>query len=53
VRASLHVLGAARRGTEWEVAAIPDLRAQSARLAALLVAEPRGEGTPAEVALSG
>ncbi|HET7349348.1 MAG TPA: FAD/NAD(P)-binding protein [Marmoricola sp.] len=53
VRPSLHVLGAARRGTEWEVAAIPDLRAQSARLADLLAAEPRGEGTPAQVALSG
>ena len=36
-----------------EVAAIPDLRAQSARLADRLASEPRGEGTPAEVALSG
>ncbi|UAL31486.1 FAD/NAD(P)-binding protein [Nocardioides rotundus] len=35
----LHVLGAARRGLEWEVTAIPDLRMQAARLADLLVAD--------------
>ncbi len=29
----VYVVGAARRGVEWEVAAIPDLRAQAARLA--------------------
>lgn len=32
----LHVLGAARRGVEWEVAAVPDLRRQAAALAARL-----------------
>lgn len=29
----IYVVGAARRGVEWEVAAIPDLRSQAARLA--------------------
>jgi uncharacterized NAD(P)/FAD-binding protein YdhS len=29
----LYAVGAARRGTEWEVAAVPDLRQQAARLA--------------------
>lgn len=33
----LSVVGAARRGLEWEVAAIPDLRAQAADLAEQLV----------------
>ena len=28
----IHVLGAARRGSEWEVAAVPDLRRQAAAL---------------------
>jgi uncharacterized NAD(P)/FAD-binding protein YdhS len=32
----IHVLGAGRRGAEWEVAAVPDLRRQAARLAARL-----------------
>jgi uncharacterized NAD(P)/FAD-binding protein YdhS len=31
---AIHVLGAARRGAEWEVAAVPDLRRQAAALAA-------------------
>jgi uncharacterized NAD(P)/FAD-binding protein YdhS len=30
----IHVLGAARRGAEWEVAAVPDLRRQAVALAA-------------------
>ncbi len=30
----IHVLGAARRGSAWEVAAVPDLRRQAAALAA-------------------
>ena len=34
----IHVLGAARRGAEWEVAAVPDLRRQAAALAAHLSA---------------
>ena len=29
VREGIHVLGAARKGLEWEVTAIPDLRAQA------------------------
>ena len=37
VNPSVYVVGAARRGIEWEVAAVPDLRAQAARLAAALV----------------
>jgi uncharacterized NAD(P)/FAD-binding protein YdhS len=32
----IYAVGAARRGVEWEVAAIPDLRGQAARLAAHL-----------------
>jgi uncharacterized NAD(P)/FAD-binding protein YdhS len=32
----IYVVGAARRGIEWEVAAIPDLRGQAARLAQYL-----------------
>jgi uncharacterized NAD(P)/FAD-binding protein YdhS len=40
----LYAVGAARRGVEWEVAAIPDLRSQAARLSAtLLDAAPRQE----------
>ena len=41
----LYVAGAARRGLEWEVAAIPDLRMQAVRLAQLVLgdaAEPAG-----------
>ena len=34
VRDDLHLLGAARKGLEWEVTAIPDLRAQAVGLAA-------------------
>lgn len=34
----VRVLGAARRGLEWEVAAVPDLRAQASRLAEALTA---------------
>ena len=33
----IHVVGAARRGLEWEVAAIPDLRVQASRLATRLL----------------
>jgi uncharacterized NAD(P)/FAD-binding protein YdhS len=33
VEPDVYVLGAARRGLEWEVTAIPDLRSQSVRLA--------------------
>ena len=43
----LNVVGAARRGVEWEVAAIPDLRAQAADLADRLVSTgetPRAAG---------
>lgn len=35
----MHLLGAARRGLEWEVTAIPDLRMQAARLADLLISD--------------
>ena len=45
----LHLMGAARRGSEWEVAAIPDLRKQAVGVAAA-VAESRrrsaGAGVP-------
>ncbi len=34
---AIYVVGAARRGIEWEVAAIPDLRNQAARLATHVV----------------
>lgn len=34
VRDDLHLLGAARKGLEWEVSAIPDLRSQAAALGA-------------------
>jgi uncharacterized NAD(P)/FAD-binding protein YdhS len=34
---TMFAVGAARRGIEWEVAAIPDLRAQAAKLAAHLL----------------
>ena len=52
----IYAVGAARRGIEWEVAAIPDLRNQAARLAARLVSAeastsehsaPSGEVVPA------
>ena len=33
---ALHVVGAARRGVEWEVAAVPDLRRQARAVAATL-----------------
>jgi len=32
----LYAVGAARRGCEWEVAAVPDIRRQAQRLAELL-----------------
>ena len=43
----LYAVGAARRGTEWEVAAVPDLRQQAARLATHLRATQglTGRGT--------
>jgi uncharacterized NAD(P)/FAD-binding protein YdhS len=34
----LHTVGAARRGVEWEVAAVPDIRRQAVRLATHLTA---------------
>jgi len=34
---AVHLVGAARRGVEWEVAAVPDLRNQAARLADRLI----------------
>ena len=43
---SVFAMGAARRGVEWEVAAVPDLRRQAHRLAAVLCpsyAEPVSE----------
>jgi len=36
----LHAVGAARRGLEWEVAAVPDLRVQAARLSEAILAAP-------------
>ena len=33
IREDIHLLGAARKGLEWEVTAIPDLRSQAAALA--------------------
>ncbi len=47
-RASGHVdpdifaVGAARKGIEWEVIAVPDLRTQAVRLSDLLAAEQLG-----------
>jgi len=50
-REGIHVLGAARKGFEWEVTAIPDLRAQAVSLADHLssprVARRVDEGVPA------
>jgi len=45
----VHVVGAARRGMEWEVTAIPDLRCQAARLTARIVRGAQGgsEDAPA------
>lgn len=44
-RPAIYAVGAARRGLEWEVAAIPDLRDQAARLASLLLqSRPTREG---------
>jgi uncharacterized NAD(P)/FAD-binding protein YdhS len=34
---AVHAVGAARKGVEWEVSAIPDLRSQARRLAEHLV----------------
>ncbi len=39
----IHVLGAARRGVEWEVAAVPDLRRQVAAVVAHVAARSRRE----------
>lgn len=38
----IHVLGAARRGVEWEVAAVPDLRRQAAVVARQVGSSPPG-----------
>jgi uncharacterized NAD(P)/FAD-binding protein YdhS len=46
VSGNIFAMGAARRGVEWEVAAVPDLRRQAQRLATVLCpsyAEPVGE----------
>jgi uncharacterized NAD(P)/FAD-binding protein YdhS len=43
----IHVLGAARRGAGWEVAAVPDLRRQAAALAAYLSATSPASATTA------
>lgn len=40
---AIHVLGAARRGVEWEVAAVPDLRRQVAAVVAHVAARTRSE----------
>jgi len=40
----LYAVGAARRGVDWEVAAVPDIRRQAQRLAARLCT-PRAEAT--------
>ena len=45
----VRVLGAARRGLEWEVGAVPDLRAQAARLAEALTA-PAARGASGAIA---
>ncbi len=42
----LFAVGAARRGVAWEVAAIPDIRRQAARLAGLLLAH--GQAAPTQ-----
>jgi uncharacterized NAD(P)/FAD-binding protein YdhS len=45
----LYVVGAARKGVEWEVGAIPDLRGQAARLADELVRQVVPESAGADV----
>ena len=40
VRDDLHLLGAARKGLEWEVTAVPDLRSQAVSLAEDVAARP-------------
>jgi uncharacterized NAD(P)/FAD-binding protein YdhS len=45
----LYVVGAARKGVEWEVGAIPDLRGQAARLADELVGQVVPESAGADV----
>lgn len=42
---ALHVVGAARRGVEWEVAAVPDLRRQAKSVAGTLAVVPSDIGT--------
>ena len=42
---ALHVVGAARRGVEWEVAAVPDLRRQAKSVAGALAVVPSDIGT--------
>jgi uncharacterized NAD(P)/FAD-binding protein YdhS len=41
------VVGAARKGIEWEVIAIPDLRGQAVRISDLLADEQRARLAPA------
>lgn len=42
---ALHVVGAARRGVEWEVAAVPDIRRQARDVASTLRGVPSDIGT--------
>jgi uncharacterized NAD(P)/FAD-binding protein YdhS len=45
----VYVMGAARKGIEWEVIAVPDLRGQAVRISEMLVAEHRarvGDAVP-------
>ena len=42
---AIHVIGAARRGVEWEVAAIPDIRRQAKSVAEALRVVPSDIGT--------
>jgi uncharacterized NAD(P)/FAD-binding protein YdhS len=44
VAPGLFAVGAARRGVDWEVAAIPDLRRQAAELASVVLAGRSGSG---------
>jgi uncharacterized NAD(P)/FAD-binding protein YdhS len=42
---AVHVVGAARRGVEWEVAAVPDIRRQARAVAATLAVVPSDVGS--------
>lgn len=42
---AIHVVGAARRGVEWEVAAVPDIRRQAQAVATSLSVVPSDVGT--------